>query len=102
MRDVFLVEAVRSPLGKRGGGLSTVHQADLLAAVQRAAVERAQLDPAAVDQVLGGCVSQVGEQAFNITRSAWLAAASRCSSASTRTAARSRSATRPAPPAIAC
>jgi acetyl-CoA C-acetyltransferase len=74
MREVFLVEAVRTPLGKRGGGLSTVHPADLLAAVQRAAVERAQLDPAAVDQVLGGCVSQVGEQAFNIARTAWLAA----------------------------
>ncbi len=74
MRNVFLVEAVRTPLGKRGGGLSTVHPAELLAAVQRAAVERAQLDPAAVDQVLGGCVSQVGEQAFNITRTAWLAA----------------------------
>jgi acetyl-CoA C-acetyltransferase len=74
MRDVFLVESVRTPLGKRGGGLSTVHPADLLAAVQRAAVERAKLDPAAVDQVLGGCVSQVGEQAFNIARTAWLAA----------------------------
>jgi acetyl-CoA C-acetyltransferase len=74
MRDVFIVEAVRTPLGKRGGGLSTVHPADLLAAVQRAAVERAKLDPAAVDQVVGGCVSQVGEQAFNIARTAWLAA----------------------------
>jgi acetyl-CoA C-acetyltransferase len=74
MRDVFIVEAVRSPMGRRGGGLSTVHPADLLAAVQRAAVERAGIDPAAVDQVLGGCVSQVGEQSFNIARTAWLAA----------------------------
>jgi acetyl-CoA C-acetyltransferase len=74
MRDVFIVEAVRTPLGKRGGGLSTVHPADLLATVQKAAVERAKLDPAVVDQVVGGCVSQVGEQAFNIARTAWLAA----------------------------
>ena len=74
MRDVFIVEAVRTPLGKRGGGLSTVHPADLLGVAQRAAIERAKLDPAAVDQVVGGCVSQVGEQAFNIARTAWLAA----------------------------
>lgn len=74
MRDVFIVEAVRTPLGRRGGGLSTVHPADLLGVVQKAALERAKLDPAAVDQVVGGCVSQVGEQAFNIARTAWLAA----------------------------
>jgi acetyl-CoA C-acetyltransferase len=74
MRDVFIVEAVRSPLGRRGGGLSTVHPADLLGTVQRAAVERAGIDPAAVDQILGGCVSQVGEQSFNIARTAWLSA----------------------------
>jgi acetyl-CoA C-acetyltransferase len=74
MRDVFIVDAVRTPLGKRGGGLSTVHPAELLGAVQRAVVERAKLDPAAVDQVVGGCVSQVGEQSFNIARTAWLAA----------------------------
>jgi acetyl-CoA C-acetyltransferase len=74
MRDVFLVEAVRTPLGRRGGGLSTVHPADLLAAVQKAAVARSGVDPAAVDQVVGGCVSQVGEQSFNIARTAWLSA----------------------------
>lgn len=74
MADVFLVEAVRTPLGRRGGGLSTVHPADLLGIVQKAVLERAGLDPAAVDQVVGGCVSQVGEQAFNIARTAWLAA----------------------------
>ncbi|HVP31521.1 MAG TPA: steroid 3-ketoacyl-CoA thiolase [Myxococcota bacterium] len=74
MGEVFIVEAVRSPLGKRGGGLSTVHPADLLGAVQKAAVERAKLDPAAVDQIIGGCVSQVGEQAFNVARTAWLSA----------------------------
>jgi acetyl-CoA C-acetyltransferase len=74
MRDVFIVEAVRTPLGKRGGGLATVHPADLLGSVQKAAVERAKLDPAAIDQVVSGCVSQVGEQSFNIGRTAWLSA----------------------------
>jgi acetyl-CoA C-acetyltransferase len=74
MPDVVIVEAVRSPIGRRGGGLSTVHPADLLGAVQRACVERAGIDPAAVDQVIGGCVTMSGEQSFNIARTAWLAA----------------------------
>ena len=74
MRPVYIVEAVRTPLGKRGGGLARVHAAELLGAAQKAAVERAHLDPAAVDQVIGGCVSQVGEQSFNIARTAWLSA----------------------------
>ena len=72
--DVVIVEAVRSPIGRRGGGLSTVHPADLLGAVQQALIERAGIDPAAVDQVVGGCVTQVGEQSFNIARTAWLTA----------------------------
>src|SRR5262249_36321019 len=50
-----------------------MHPADLLGRVQRAAVERAKVDPAAIGQIVGGCVSQVGEQSFNIARSAWLA-----------------------------
>jgi acetyl-CoA C-acetyltransferase len=70
--DVVIVEAVRSPLGRRNGGLATVHPADLLGLVQRAAVERAGIDPLEVGQVIGGCVSQVGEQTFNIARTAWL------------------------------
>src|SRR5438067_1796174 len=74
MTDVVIVEAVRSPIGRRGGGLSTLHPADLLATVQKAAVERAGIDPAEVDQIVGGCVTQVGEQAFNIARTAWLTA----------------------------
>lgn len=74
MTDVVIVEAVRSPIGRRGGGLSTVHPADLLGAVQRAAVERSGIDPATVDQIVGGNVTQVGEQAFNIARTAWLTA----------------------------
>jgi acetyl-CoA C-acetyltransferase len=73
MNDVVIVEAVRSPIGRRKGGLSGLHPADLLGAVQRAAVERAGVDPAAVGQIIGGCVSQVGEQSFNIARTAWLA-----------------------------
>src|SRR6266568_6968495 len=74
MPDVVIVEAVRSPIGRRGAGLSTVHSADLLGAVQRACVERAGVDPAEVDQVVGGCVTMSGEQTFNIARTAWLSA----------------------------
>jgi len=74
MSEIFIVEAVRSPFGKRGGGLSTLHAADLLGTVMKAAVDRAGVDPKEVDQVVGGCVSQVGEQAFNVARTAWLAA----------------------------
>jgi acetyl-CoA C-acetyltransferase len=72
--DVVIVEAVRAPLARRGGGLSTMHPAELLAAVQTAAIERSGIDPAAVGQVVGGCASQVGEQTFNIARTAWLTA----------------------------
>ncbi len=75
MSEVVIVEAVRTPVGKRGGGLSTVHPGDLLGAAQLAAIERSGIDPELeVGQVVGGCVSQVGEQAFNLTRTAWLAA----------------------------
>ncbi|HEY3724560.1 MAG TPA: steroid 3-ketoacyl-CoA thiolase [Acidimicrobiia bacterium] len=72
--DVVIVEAVRSPLGRRNGGLSTVHPADLLGGVQVGAVERSGIDPHEVGQLVGGCVSQVGEQTFNIARTAWLSA----------------------------
>ncbi len=72
--DVVIVEAVRSPLGRRKGGLATMHPADLLGAVQLAAVERSGVDPATIGQVVGGCVGQVGPQTFNIARTAWLAA----------------------------
>jgi acetyl-CoA C-acetyltransferase len=74
MNEVYIVEAVRSPLGKRRGGLSTLHAVDLLAPIQKAALDRAGLDPKAVGTVIGGCVSQVGEQAYNVTRTAWLTA----------------------------
>ncbi len=72
--DVVVAAAVRSPLGRRNGGLATVHPADLLGAVQRAAVERSGIPPEAIGQVIGGCVSQTGEQTFDIARTAWLAA----------------------------
>ncbi|TML61706.1 MAG: steroid 3-ketoacyl-CoA thiolase [Actinobacteria bacterium] len=74
MTEVVIVEAVRSPIGRRGGGLSTLHPADLLGAIQQACIERSGIDPAEVDQLVGGCVTQVGEQSFNIARTAWLAA----------------------------
>ena len=70
--DVVIVEAARSPLGRRNGGLATVHPADLLATVLGAVVERSTIDPDAVGQVMGGCVTQTGEQTFNVTRTAWL------------------------------
>src|SRR5829696_1529410 len=71
---VVIVDAVRTPIGRRGGGLSSVHPAELLGVVQQAIIERTGIDPGAVGQVIGGCVSQVGEQSFNVTRTAWLAA----------------------------
>jgi acetyl-CoA C-acetyltransferase len=67
-----IVEAVRTPIGKRGGWLADLHAAELLGAAQRAVVERAGIDPVAVDQVAGGCVTQAGEQSNNITRTGWL------------------------------
>lgn len=74
MSDVVIVEAVRTPVGKRNGGLSTLHPAETLATVQRELVKRSGIDPSQVDQVVSGTVSQIGEQAFNIGRTAWLAA----------------------------
>ena len=74
MREVVVVEAVRSPVGRRNGGLSGIHAADLLAAVQRAVIERSGVDPGEVGQVVGGCVQQVGMQSANVTRTAWLQA----------------------------
>ena len=74
MPEAFIVEAVRSPVGRRGGGLSAVHPNDLGAHVLRALLDRADLDPAAVDDVIFGCVDQVGAQAANIARNSWLSA----------------------------
>ena len=73
MEEVLIVEAVRSPIGRRKGGLAGLHPAELLGIVQKAAVERSGVDPSAIGQIVAGCVSQVGEQSFNIARTAWLA-----------------------------
>jgi len=74
MSNVVIVDAVRTPVGRLGGGLSSVHPAELLGVVQKAIIERSGIDPHEIGQVVGGCVSQVGEQSFNVTRTAWLAA----------------------------
>src|SRR4051794_2826009 len=74
MRDAVIVEAVRTPTGKRNGGLSGVHPADLSAHVLNALVGRAGVDPVLVDDVIWGCVGQVGEQTFDIARTAVLTA----------------------------
>jgi acetyl-CoA C-acetyltransferase len=72
--DAFIIEAVRTPAGKRGGGLSAVHPADLGAHVISAIVQRTGIDPAEVDDVIFGCVDQIGAQAGNVARTAWLSA----------------------------
>ncbi|WP_182348995.1 acetyl-CoA C-acetyltransferase [Tomitella gaofuii] len=74
MPEAYIIDAVRTPTGKRGGSLSGVHPADLGAHIMKAAVERNEIDPAAVDDVVFGCVDAIGGQAGNIARSAWLAA----------------------------
>jgi acetyl-CoA C-acetyltransferase len=74
MIDVMIIDAVRTPVGRRNGALSGTHAADVLAHAQKAVMERSGGDPAAVDQVVTGCVSQVGEQTLNVGRTAWLTA----------------------------
>ena len=74
MRETVIVEAVRTPVGKRNGGLSTMHAADLSAIVLTELVERTGIDPDVIDDVVWGCVSQVGDQSSNIGRYAVLAA----------------------------
>jgi len=73
-REVVIVEAVRTPVGRRNGGLSTIHSVDLLAEPLKAVIARSGIDPLEVGQVVGGCVGQVGMQSFNVTRTAWLTA----------------------------
>ncbi|AFR48077.1 thiolase family protein [Gordonia sp. KTR9] len=74
MRDAVIVDAVRAPIGRRRGALSGIHPADLSAHVLEALVERTGIDPAVVDDVVWGCVSQTAEQAGNVARTAVLAA----------------------------
>ena len=72
MAQPVIIEAVRTPIGKRNGWLSGLRAVDLLAAAQVEVVKRSGIDPATVEQVVGGCVTQAGEQGFNVTRMAWL------------------------------
>ncbi len=74
MGNPVIVEATRSPIGKRNGWLSGLHATELLGAVQKALVNKAGIDGGDVEQVIGGCVTQYGEQSNNITRVAWLTA----------------------------
>ena len=74
MAEPVIVEAVRSPIGKRNGWLAGIHPVKLLGAVQRAVVERAGVDPGEVNLAVAGCVTQAGEQAMNVSRNAWLQA----------------------------
>ena len=74
MRDAVIVDAVRTPTGKRNGGLAGIHSADLSAHVLRALAARTGIDPAGVDDVIWGCVMQIGEQTFDIARTAVLSA----------------------------
>ena len=74
MTEAYIVDAVRTPIGKKKGGLADVHPADLGAHVIKALVDRTGIDPADVDDVVFGCVDAIGGQAGNIARTAWLAA----------------------------
>src|ERR1700758_1832811 len=73
-RDAVIVDAVRTPVGKRNGSLAGIHAVDLSAHVLNALVARSDLDPAVVDDVIWGCVQQVGQQGLNVARMAVLAA----------------------------
>ena len=74
MTEAFIVDAFRTPVGRRGGGLAEVHPADLGAHVLKALVDRTDIDPSAVDDVVFGCVDTIGPQAGDVARSCWLAA----------------------------
>src|ERR1700689_5768847 len=72
MAQPVIIEAVRTPIGKRNGWLSGFPAAQILGATQVEVVKRAGIEPSSVEQVVGGCVTQAGEQASNVTRTAWL------------------------------
>jgi acetyl-CoA C-acetyltransferase len=74
MAEAYIAGAVRTPIGRRNGGLSSVHPVDLAAHALSALMDRTGIDPAAVDDVIMGCVSQIGPQTFDIARNAWLSA----------------------------
>src|SRR5580704_4141081 len=74
MREPVIIDVVRTTFGKRGGALANWHPADLLGFALTTLIERTGVDPERIDDVIGGCVSQVGEQGTNLTRNAWVAA----------------------------
>jgi acetyl-CoA C-acetyltransferase len=74
MSEAYIVDAVRSPMGRFRGGLSGIHPVDLGAEALRGLMDRVAVDPADVDDVIWGCVGQIGAQAFNVGRNCWLAA----------------------------
>jgi acetyl-CoA C-acetyltransferase len=74
MPEAVIVEAARTPIGKRNGWLSGLHPTEILSAAQIEVVKRAGIDASDVEQVVGGCVTQAGEQGSNVTRNAWLGA----------------------------
>src|SRR5213596_2847661 len=74
IREAVIVEAVRTPIGKRDGSLKDTHPVDLLADVLKELASRAGVDPGEIEDNITGCVSQVGEQSLNVGRNAWLAA----------------------------
>ena len=74
MREVVIVEAARTAVGRKNGTLARTHPLDMLGPVQSAVLDRARVDPGSVGQVVGGCIDQVGAQSGNVTRNAWLAA----------------------------
>ena len=74
MAEAFIIDAVRTPVGRRGGGLAGIHSADIGAHVLRELVARTGIDPAAVDDVIMGCVDAIGPQASDVARTAWLIA----------------------------
>src|ERR687887_717776 len=74
MAEAYIVEAVRTPVGKKNGGLAGIHSADLGAHVVKELIERADVDPAAIDDVIFGCTDALGPQAGDIARTCWLAA----------------------------
>src|SRR5438445_10467870 len=74
MAESLIDEAARTPIGKRNGWLSGLHPTELLSAAQIEVVKRVGIDPGDVEQIVGGCVTQAGEQGANVTRNAWLSA----------------------------
>src|SRR5690242_20599287 len=74
MEDALIIDAIRTPVGRRGGALKDRHPVALLAHTLRALLDRTSVDPALIDDVIAGCVSQVGEQSLNVARGALLEA----------------------------